>query len=128
MKMLVQALAIGGAGFVGAVARWVIVLLIGRVFQRQFPLGTLLINVSGSFFLGWFVTFVTFRYPVSDTLRTAIATGFVGAYTTFSTYMLESNNLFQEGAQIEAWANLIGSLVLGMAAVKLGVILGGGGA
>lgn len=122
MKMLVQALAVGGAGFVGAVARWLVALSIGRVFHGRFPLGTLVINVSGSFFLGWFVTFVTFRYPVPDTLRLAIATGFVGAYTTFSTYMLESNQLFQDGAWLEAWANLIGSLVLGMVAVKLGVM------
>src|SRR5258708_28200197 len=103
MKMLVQALAVGGAGFVGAVARWVIARSIGRMLPGRFPLGTLVINVSGSFFLGWFVTFVTFRYPVSDTMRLAIATGFVGAYTTFSTYMLESNTLLQDGAQLEAW-------------------------
>jgi CrcB protein len=125
MKMLVQSLAIGGAGFVGAVLRWLVAISIAKLSNnRQFPLGTLFINVSGSFFLGWFLTFVTVRYPVSDTLRMAIATGFVGAYTTFSTYMWESNNLFRDGAQIEAWGNLIGSVVLGMVAVKLGVILG----
>ena len=124
MKMLVQGMAIGGAGFVGAVTRWLVAMSIGRIFERQFPLGTLFINVSGSFFLGWFLTFVAVRYPVPETFRLAVATGFVGAYTTFSTYMHESNALFEKGAQYEAWGNLIGSVVLGMVAVKLGVILG----
>jgi fluoride exporter len=124
MKLLVQCLAVGGGGFVGALARWVVATSVLRVFDKSFPLGTLLINVSGSFFLGWFMTFVTVRYPVSDALRLAVATGFVGAYTTFSTYMYESNGLFQNGAQYQAWGNLIGSLILGLIAVKLGVMLG----
>jgi CrcB protein len=127
MRMLMQGLAIGGAGFVGAVMRWVVALSIGKMMHgRMFPLGTLVINVTGSFFLGWFLTLVSGRYPISETVRVAIATGFVGAYTTFSTYMWESNKLFEDGAQIEAWANLIGSVVLGMIAVKLGVVLATG--
>lgn len=124
MKTLLQLLAVGGAGFAGAVARWLISLGFGRWMPIRFPIGTLFINVSGSFFLGWFVTFITFRYPVPDTLRLAIATGFVGAYTTFSTYMLESNELLSQGAAYEAWINLIGSLVLGLIAVRLGAALG----
>jgi CrcB protein len=123
MKMLIQGLAIGGAGFVGAVTRWLVGMGFGR-FGLNFPIGTLFINVTGSFFLGWFLTFVGGRYPVPDTVRLAIATGFVGAYTTFSTYMYDSNHLFEQGAHYEAWGNLIGSVVLGMIAVMLGVKLG----
>lgn len=124
MKMLVQGLAVGGAGFVGAVARWLIAMGVGRIQGNvNFPFGTLLINVTGSFFLGWFLTMASSRLSISETTRVAIATGFVGAYTTFSTYMYESNKLLERGAHYQAWGNLIGSVVLGMIAVYLGTRL-----
>ena len=126
MKMLVQGLAVGGAGFVGAVARWLVAMGVGHLQGYRninFPFGTLIINVSGSFFLGWFLTMAAGRLSISETTRVAIATGFVGAYTTFSTYMYESNGLFQRGAHYQAWANLVGSVVLGMIAVYLGTRL-----
>jgi CrcB protein len=125
-EMLGRALAIGGAGFLGSLARWLIAVGVGKFLGRwnvSFPFGTLIINVSGSFFLGWFLTMAAGRLSMSETTRFAIATGFVGAYTTFSTYMWESNSLFQRGAHYQAWANLFGSLVLGMIAVYLGTKL-----
>jgi CrcB protein len=88
-----------------------------------FPLGTLVINVTGSFLLGWFVTFVD-RRGDHEMLKLAIGTGFVGAYTTFSTYMFESNRLMERGAFYEASGYIIGSILLGLAAVYLGVRLG----
>jgi fluoride exporter len=123
MKVLIQSLAVGAAGFVGALARWGVASLFGRLLPMRFPLGTFVINISGSFFLGWFLTFVSVRYPISDTMRLAIATGFVGAYTTFSTFMYESTRLGDEGAWFEAILNLLGSLIVGLIAVKLGMIL-----
>lgn len=123
MKVLIQALAIGLGGFVGALSRWAVALAFGSLLPVRFPVGTFFINISGSFFLGWFLTFVTFRYPVSDTLKLAVATGFVGAYTTFSTYMYESAQLNDDGAWIQSAVNLLGSLVVGLTAVKLGMIL-----
>ena len=123
MNMFLKALAVGGAGFVGAVVRWLINLAFRRL-NITFPLGTMFINVSGSFFLGWFLTYMMRRDPKYETLTLAIGTGFVGAYTTFSTYMFETNDRFENAAHYQAWANLIGSIVLGMAAVKLGVNLG----
>src|SRR5215469_18759360 len=121
MKTLVQLLAVGAAGFFGSVARWGVGVYFGR-WMTAFPLGTLVINVTGSFFLGWFVTFID-RRPGHEMLRLAIGTGFVGAYTTFSTYMFESNQLMEKGAFYEAWLNIIGSIVLGLVAVYLGVRL-----
>jgi len=124
-KVLVQLLAVGAAGFAGAVTRWAVTVLFGRMFLTRFPLGTLFINVSGSFFLGWFLTYIgPTRHPTTDTLRLAIATGFVGAYTTFSTWMYDSGNLMEQGAVIEAWVNVVGSLALGLLAVWAGVALG----
>ena len=126
MKTLVQLLAVGGAGFVGAVARWAVGLWFGR-WMIAFPLGTLVINVSGSFFLGWFMMFIDRHGGDPDQrvlLKLAIGTGFVGAYTTFSTYMYESNALMERGAFYAAGVNVIGSIVLGLGAVYLGVRLG----
>ena len=122
MKVLIQALAIGAAGFVGTLARWGMGALFGRWFTT-FPVGTFVINITGSFFLGWFATFAKLR-GVSPTMQLAIATGFVGAYTTFSTFMFESARLGEEGAELKAIANLLGSLGVGLIAVKFGMILG----
>lgn len=122
MKVLFwRYVAIGAAGFVGAIARVAVATLFGRLNLR-FPLGTLFINISGSLFLGWFLTYVAGR-DVSDTKRLAIGAGFVGAYTTFSTFMYESTRLADDGAGIEAILNLLGSLMLGILAVRFGMML-----
>jgi CrcB protein len=119
--LLLRYLAVGAAGFVGAIARVLVATLFGRLNIR-FPLGTLVINVTGSLFLGWFLTYVGTR-NVSDITRLAIGAGFVGAYTTFSTFMYESSRLADEGAGLEALLNLLGSLVLGILAVRLGMLI-----
>ncbi|WP_428938986.1 fluoride efflux transporter CrcB [Fontivita pretiosa] len=124
MKLLIQYLAIGCAGFLGAIARYFVSTTCGRLFGTAFPIGTFVINVSGSLLLGWFVTFVGNRMVVSDTTRLAIGVGFVGAYTTFSTFMYESDGLLQRGAGLEAMFNLLGSLMAGLVAVRVGIWLG----
>jgi fluoride exporter len=121
-QILLRFLAIGLAGSVGAILRYVIALLFGRLNIR-FPAGTFFINITGSLFLGWFLTHIAGR-NYSDTFRLAIGVGFVGAYTTFSTFMYESNKLIDDGAGISAMANLIGSVVCGLIAVRLGIWLG----
>jgi CrcB protein len=122
MKLLVQYLAVGSAGFLGAITRLFVGSVFGRWLETSFPVGTLVINVTGSFILGWFITFVTEKYPVSDTLRLAIAVGFVGAYTTFSTFTWESTKLMNDRAWAMAIANIVVSLVLGLLAVRLGIM------
>jgi CrcB protein len=114
-------LAIALAGSAGAVLRYVVGTQVGRLNLR-FPLGTFIINISGSLFLGWFLAYVG-RHHVSDTTRLAIGVGFVGAYTTFSTFMYESNKLADDGAGFLALANIIGSLVVGIIAVRAGIML-----
>jgi CrcB protein len=120
MKVLLQCLAIGSAGFFGAIARYLVALMFGR-FQG-FPFGTMVINLSGSLFLGWFAGYAGSR-SVSDMTRLAIGVGFVGAYTTFSTFMYESYKLADDGAGIKAIVNIVGSLTLGMIAVWLGAMV-----
>jgi CrcB protein len=122
--VLVRYLAIALAGSAGAVLRYVVATRVER-FNLRFPLGTFIINISGSFFLGWFLSYVG-RHHVSDTTRLAIGVGFVGAYTTFSTFMYESVKLSDDGAGFVALVNLLGSLVVGIIAVRLGMMLGRG--
>lgn len=119
--LLLRCLAVGAAGFVGAVARFLVAILFGR-FTGRFPVGTLVINITGSLFLGWFLTYAGSR-NLSDMVKLSIGVGFVGAYTTFSTYMYDSNKLLEDGSGIKAMVNLIGSLVLGLLAVRLGILL-----
>jgi CrcB protein len=119
---LVRYLAIAIMGAAGAVLRYVLGTQIGR-FNLRFPLGTFIINITGSWFLGWFSTYVA-RHNVSDTTRLAIGVGFVGAYTTFSTFMFESNRLAEEGARLEAIVYILTSLIVGLIAVRAGVLMG----
>jgi CrcB protein len=117
---LFQYLAIAAAGAFGAVSRFWVALACERAFGRGFPAATLFVNLTGTFFLGFFIAALPSR---SDTLRLALATGFLGAYTTFSTFMYESNALLH-GHPIKAILNLFGSILLGLLAIRLGLQLG----
>jgi CrcB protein len=123
MKLLMQYLAIGAAGSLGAMSRYLVGSLCGRLFGSEFPIGTLVINVSGSLFLGWFLTVIREQVNVSDTFRLAVAVGFVGAYTTFSTFAYETNALWEDGAGLKAASNLFGSIFVGLVAVRFGIWL-----
>jgi CrcB protein len=122
MNILIQYLAVVGAGALGAVAR----LLLGSVLSpasKSFPLATFVINITGSFALGWFITFAGQRAHISETTRLAIAVGFLGAYTTFSTFMAESDSLFQNNYPFRALLYMFGSLALGLLALRAGIWL-----
>jgi CrcB protein len=123
-KMFWEFLAVGLASSLGGMLR----LAVGRIFYwSAFPIGTLLINLTGSLFLGWFLTVINGRIVVSETTRLAVAIGFVGAYTTFSTYAFESDKMLNDGAWLRGTLYLVGSVALGLLAVRTGVLLGGGG-
>jgi CrcB protein len=112
--------ALGGAA--GAVARYAIGSWAQARFGSGWPYGTFLINMSGSFVLGLFAT-LAMRFVWSEHWRLLIAIGFLGAYTTFSTFTYESLQLIAEGRQYRAAAlNVIGSLVIGLLAAYLGVV------
>ena len=123
VAFLMPYVAIGLAGSLGSILRYVVANASGRLFGTGFPVGTFIINITGSLFLGWFMEMIRDRMMISDTLRLAIAVGFVGAYTTFSTFCFESSTLLEEGAGIKAFANVVGSVVCGLVAVRLGVAL-----
>lgn len=117
---------VGLGGFLGANARYWLGLWVQSRVGTGFPWGTFVINISGSFILALFMTLVTERFslPRAPTLRLIVAIGFVGAYTTFSTWEWETWTLLTTGSMARAFGNAFGSLAAGLAAVWLGVLLG----
>ena len=116
-------LIVGAGGFIGAVARFAVGVYFDTFWRRDFPLATFVVNVSGCFILGLFLTLATERLPVDPRLRLFLATGFVGAYTTFSTFEYETQRLTTTGALGWAIVNVLTSVVAGFAALQLGVFL-----
>jgi CrcB protein len=124
MKQLAACLWVGLGGFAGAVARHLIATVARRLAGVAFPYGTFFINVSGSFLLGLLVTFLADRtLPRTDELRLALAVGFLGAYTTFSTFELEAHALFEHGRWATASLYVFGSVLLGFAGLRAGIAL-----
>lgn len=93
-------------------------------FGASFPIGTLIINLTGSFALGLFLTIATERFLLDPRWRLVVAIGFLGGYTTFSSYTYESVNLLLTGQWFSGLFNLLGSAMLGAVAVVGGIILG----
>jgi CrcB protein len=118
--MLIATLIIAGA--IGAVSRYVVDDLVKARFHGRFPWGTLVINVTGSFVLG-VVTGLALYHGLGAVPKTAIGVGFCGAYTTFSTFSYETVELVEAGAVGPAIGNVLGSVVLGLAAAGIGLAL-----
>jgi len=128
--MLVQIALVSCGAALGGLARWGLNVLAGRFLGPAFPWGTLFINVSGSLFLGWFMTLLSFHLVLqqlgwfrAEDLRLLVAVGFTGAYTTFSTFTYESHRMLDEGNTFAALIYLLGSVFLGLMAVRCGVLL-----
>ncbi len=116
-------LAIGIAGFFGAISRYLVGGWVYRMLPGTFPYGTLFVNVLGSLMLGMVFQLGTDRAMLSPELRVALATGFLGAFTTFSTFSLETANLMKEGSLMLALANIGGNVLLCVLAAWLGMAL-----
>jgi len=121
---LMPYLLVGAGGFVGANARFVVARLVGVLFETRFPLGTFLINISGSFLLGILGAITAEKVmPTSEALRLALGVGFLGAYTTFSTFEFETHALLEDGSSLLATTNMVASLFAGLLAVRAGILL-----
>jgi fluoride exporter len=115
---------IGLGGFAGAISRYLVDGLVSDRTAGAFPWGTLVVNLTGSFVLGLLFALTAERAILPADIRGPVMIGFIGAYTTFSTYMLESWGLLESGSWAPALANLGGSVVLGLIAVAAGLTLG----
>lgn len=106
-------------GGLGAVARFSLDRAVNKRVGRPFPFGTLVVNLSGALLLGFLA-----GLTLSPNLALVAGTGFVGSYTTFSTWMLETQRLGEERQVVAAFANIAVSVVLGLAAAWLGQSIG----
>ncbi len=117
-------IAISLGAVVGALSRYYITLWFANRFGTAFPYGTFFINITGCLAMGFFITLAFERVPaVAPEVRLMVATGFLGAYTTFSTYGLETNVLWRDRSYSLAVFYWAGSAILGVIAVQLGAIL-----
>ncbi len=120
--MTIVLIGIGGAA--GAIARYLADVAILDRFGGAFPLGILVVNLSGAFVLGLLAALIVDRGVLPADLRAPLLVGFLGAYTTFSTLMLDSWRLIEDGLPALGLLNLVGSVVLGVVAVVAGLWLG----
>ena len=124
MNRLWPLVLVGVGGFLGANARYLSARWIDAAAGGRFPLGTLLINVSGSLLLGLLGGVLALRIvPNADGLRLALGVGFLGAFTTFSTFEFETHALLEDGIWWSAAANIVLSVAVGLIALRAGLML-----
>jgi CrcB protein len=111
-------------GAAGAVARYALDGWVSDATRGQFPWGTFAVNLLGAFTLGVVVALTTERLLPHPNWRIALGIGFLGSFTTFSTYAYESVRLAEDGAVGLAFANAVGMLALGLLAAALGLAVG----
>jgi len=117
-------IVVGLGGFLGAIARFWLGGFISNRFGTRFPYGTFVINIAGSFLIGLIITLLAERTHWSPNWRYLIPIGFIGAYTTFSTFEFETLRNVQDGQFLAAFLNVTLSVVFGFLAVWCGVIAG----
>jgi len=120
---LIRYLLVAIGGGTGALARYVAASAIMTIFGGRFPLGTLVINVSGCFLAGLLMTMLTERFNLDPGWRLFLVVGFLGGYTTFSSFEWETYSAFREGGAWTGMLNVVSSIMPGYVAVWLGSVL-----
>lgn len=116
-------LIIGAGGFLGAISRYAVAYWIGQKWGKMFPLGTFVVNVSGCFMIGLLMTLFTEKYMVNPQWRLFLTVGFLGAYTTFSTFEYETGGLLKDGEWMIAGMNVVFSVIAGFIALRIGDVM-----
>ncbi len=115
-------LIIGGT--VGTISRYGLTGLVHKALGAEFPYGTLAVNTAGCFIIGFLVALSENKFVLGVNARVLLMIGFCGAFTTFSTFMLETSNLMDNGEMMRAFMNLLLSIVIGFTVFRAGVMLG----
>lgn len=117
-------LAIAGGGAAGALMRYWCSNGIHALLGRGFPYGTLFVNVSGSLVMGLLYALLVERFNLAPEWRAALMVGFLGAFTTFSSFSIESLNLLEQGEVLKVGLNIVASVSLCLVACWIGLIMG----
>jgi len=120
---MTKILAIAIGSLAGGFARYYLAGFIYRIFGTNFPHGTLAVNLIGCFLIGFFASLSEEKFLIGPEVRLLLMVGFCGAFTTFSTFMLETANLLKDGENFQALLNIFLSLILGFLVFKIGVFL-----
>ncbi len=112
------------AGGLGVLARFGLGGLVQRYYSGSFPLGTFVINVLGCFSFGIIWSLAEERMVISGETRFLLLTGFMGAFTTFSTYAFETSGLMRDSEWLLAAGNVLGQTFLGLVAIIVGMAIG----
>jgi len=123
METLTRILAIAAGGALGAVARYLINISPLQNLFKLFPFPTFFINITGSFLIGFLLILLTDKFQPGENLRYGVLAGFLGAYTTFSTFELEIWGLIKESQFFTAFLYLFLSVLAGFIGVALGITL-----
>ena len=115
------AIMIGGA--IGAAMRFMVSNGVYSLLGREFPYGTLAVNIIGSFFMGLLTVMILERGDFDPLIKLAILVGFLGSFTTFSTFSMDTLALINDGALLRAFINMLANVVICVSAVWLGMIL-----
>jgi CrcB protein len=117
-------IAIALGAIPGALSRYYITIWLAQWLGTDFPFGTFFINLSGSLLMGFITTLVIGQIIPLENLPLLITTGFLGSYTTFSTYALDTSILLRNGSRIISLFYWLGSVVLGGIFLEIGIVLG----
>lgn len=121
---MTQTLSIAAGGALGALMRFWVANAVYAMLGRDFPYGTLVVNVAGSLVMGFLYVLLLERTSAGPELRALLLVGLLGAFTTFSTFSIETLNLIEQTAYLRAVVNVVASVVACIGAAWLGVVMG----
>ncbi len=120
---MMQLLMVGAGGATGAIGRYLLSSWVYSLTGRAFPWGTLAVNLLGSLLMGFFSVWLLERMSLSSEMRALLMVGFLGAFTTFSTFSLETLLLLEEGAVARAGVNIAASVITCIFAAWIGTLI-----
>lgn len=121
---MTKILMIAAGSLAGGFSRYYLAGLIHRIFGTGFPYGTLAVNFTGCFLIGFFSALADEKFLMSPNTRILLMIGFCGAFTTFSTWVLETSHLIRDGDVMRAFLNVFLSVVVGFFIFRCGVLVG----